>query len=239
MFRAFVDKLYRAEVGMKINVSKNYPQKTVLDHLSLEIEEGKILCVLGSSGAGKTTLLNILAGLTDYEGEMENKPKKSAYIFQEPRLLPHLSAKDNLRYVFGDKISEAELNKMLDRIELKECSNRKACLLSGGEKRRVAIARAFLSDAPLLLMDEPFSSLDTALKLRLISAFAELWKEKGKTTVFVTHDLEEGLMLADKIVLLKEGKIAAEFINEKSRFPAEYAAENGLRKKILSMLLEK
>ena len=222
---------------MKIDISKRYPQKTALNGLQLEIAEGEILCVLGGSGAGKTTLLNALAGLIDYEGEIVGAVKDTAYVFQESRLLPHLSARENLRYVFGEKLEENILNETLSCLELDGCADRKTRFLSGGEKRRVAIARALLSDAPLLLMDEPFSSLDTALKIRLISAFAELWTRKKRTTVIVTHDLEEGLMLADKIAIMQSGKIVAEFKNEKSSFPAKYGEENPLRKEILSFLL--
>ncbi len=224
---------------MKINISKNYPQKCVFEDLRLEVNEGEILCVLGASGVGKTTLLNILAGLTDYEGSIDGLPSDVAYIFQEPRLLPHLTAWGNLSYVFKEQKSEYEIGEMLKELELEEFSQRKACRLSGGEKRRVALARAFLSDAPLLLMDEPFSSLDTALKIRLISAFARLWLKNPKTTVFVTHDLEEGLMIADKIVLLQSGRIVASFDNDRKNFPQEYGAETPLRGEILSLLLKK
>lgn len=223
---------------MKIRISKTYPQKTVFENLTLEIEEGKILCVLGESGVGKSTLLNIFAGLTSYEGEIVGLPQKVAYVFQEPRLLPHLTARENLRYAFGETVKEEEISNVLEKIELTDFENQKAGTLSGGEKRRVAIARAFLSDAPLLLMDEPFASLDTGLKIRIIQAFATLWKERKRTTLFVTHDLEEGLMIADRIVLLKDGKIAGDYTVERTEFPSAYGKNQEKREEILSALLK-
>ena len=218
---------------MKLSVSKNYGEKKIFKNLSLEIEEGKILCIFGGSGGGKTTLLNMLAGLTDYDGIIEDLPKQVSYIFQEPRLLPNLSARENLRYAMCEP-NEQRIDELLEKTELIDCADRKARLLSGGEKQRVSIARAFLSDSPLLLMDEPFSSLDTPLKIRLISSFAKLWKEDKKTTVFVTHDIEEVLMLADRVVVLDGGKITADYALNRTEFPAPYGQDNPIRQKLLS-----
>ena len=128
---------------MKLCISKSYGGQVVFDNFALEIEEGKILCVLGESGGGKTTLLNILAGLTAYEGVIDGAPKKVGYIFQEPRLLPNLTVEENLRYAGGrpEKIDE-----LLAKTELTAQRKKKPRALSGGEKQRVAFARAFLSD---------------------------------------------------------------------------------------------
>ena len=218
---------------MKLSISKNYGEKKIFENLSLEIEEGKILCIFGGSGGGKTTLLNILAGLTDYDGRIDGEPKGVSYIFQEPRLLPHLSPRENLRYAMQEP-NEQKIAELLQKTELTDCADRKARLLSGGEKQRVAIARAFLSESSLLLMDEPFSSLDTPLKIRLISSFANLWKENKKTTVFVTHDVEEVLMLADRVVVLDRGKITADYELTRTEFPSLYGQENPIRQKLLS-----
>ncbi len=223
---------------MKLCVSKEYPKKKLFENLELEIPENKILCVLGESGAGKTTLLNILAGLTNYEGSIEPKSEQSAYIFQTARLLPHLTVRENLHYTANETVTEKDIDEVLECFELKKFETRKARNLSGGEKQRVAMARAFLSSAELLLMDEPFSSLDIALKLRLISTFAKAWEKEKKTTVFVTHDIEEGLMLSDCIVILKNGKIASKFQVERKEFPSKYGATNELRTKILRSLLD-
>ncbi len=191
--------------NISLCISKSYGDKQIFKDFSLGIEQGEILAVLGASGCGKTTLLNVLAGLIPYEGEVKNAPSSVGYIFQEPRLLPNLSVAENLRYVGGRcEVIEDILHKM----ELSSVKNKRPKELSGGEKRRVAIARAFLADAPLFLLDEPFSSLDTGLKVRLGKAFVDLWREKRQTVVFVTHDVEEACMLAHRVVVIKEGRVA-------------------------------
>lgn len=162
---------------MKICVSKSYGAKTVFENFMLDIKDGEILCVLGKSGSGKTTLLNILAGLTEFLGQTEGVPQRVGYIFQEPRLLPNLTVAENLAYIGA---TDSAIEEILSKTELIALKDKRPKALSGGEKQRVSIARAFLTDAPLLLLDEPFSSLDTALKIRLSRAFAELWKEKKK-----------------------------------------------------------
>ena len=194
---------------------------------------------LGDSGGGKTTILQILSGLIPFEGEKEGVPEKISYIFQEPRLLPNLTIKQNLSFV-GAEPERSE--PILKAMEIYEKADRRPEYLSGGERQRAAIARAFAVDFDLLLMDEPFSSLDTALKIRLIRVFAELWKEYGqsgekKTAVFVTHDLEEALMLADRIVALKGGKIVLDTRIEREEFPSPYGKQTPMREKILTTLL--
>lgn len=223
---------------MKIKITKNYSQKQLFDNFELELQKEEIVCVLGCSGVGKTTLLNAFAGLLEFEGELLEVPKQVAFVFQTPRLLPHLTVTENLRYAFEDRVSDEKIERMLEKCRLTECKNRKARLLSGGEKKRVALARAFLSESELLLMDEPFSSLDTALKLALIELFAELWKERKKTVLFVTHDLEEALMVANKIVVLKENTQKREFTANRERFPNAYGENNPLRAELLAEILE-
>jgi sulfonate transport system ATP-binding protein len=219
---------------MKIRVSKSYGEKKVLDRLELDVREGEILCLLGASGSGKTTLLNILAGLTQYEGEVENLPKKVGYIFQEPRLLPNLTVVENLRYAGG---RDEFIDEILQKIGLAEHREKRPSALSGGEKQRVAIARAFLSDSPLLLLDEPFSSLDTALKIRLSEVFAEHWREQRRTAIFVTHNVEEAWMLAHRVVMIKDGKAAMEIPILEGEIPRKFSAGGAVKEKIVNALL--
>ena len=221
---------------MKICVSKSYGAKTVFENFMLDIKDGEILCVLGKSGSGKTTLLNILAGLTEFSGQTEGVPERVGYIFQEPRLLPNLTVAENLAYIGATELAIEEILRKTELIALKD---KRPKALSGGEKQRVSIARAFLTDAPLLLLDEPFSSLDTALKIRLSRVFAELWKEKKNTAVFVTHDIEEAWMLAHRIVVIEDGKLVAEFRLEDSELPREYGAGTELKQRVLSEMLKK
>lgn len=221
---------------MRICVSKAYGQTQVFENLALEISEGEIFCVLGESGGGKTTLLNILSGLTGYTGELQGVPDSVGYIFQEPRLLPNLTVEQNLRYVGG---KDEEIEEILQKTELYGLRKKYPKQLSGGEKQRVNIARAFLVDAPLLLMDEPFSSLDTGLKIRLAKVFAELWEKKKPTTVFVTHDIEEACMLAHRVAVLKKGKIALDMQMPSGVLPREYGKQGEEKEKILGALLDK
>ena len=224
---------------MRLEISKSYGEQVVFDKFSLDIKEGEILCVLGESGGGKTTLLKALAGLMDYDGKAENVPENIGYIFQEPRLLPNLTVEQNLAYAGGEMRA---IEEVLQKTELFDMRHKRPKELSGGEKQRVSIARAFLSNAPLLLLDEPFSSLDTALKIRLSRVFADLWQEKRPTVVYVTHDIEEACMLGQRIVVLKNGEIACDIHVEKenlagSNLPREYGKEIALKEMLLNIML--
>ena len=218
----------------KIEVS--YQNNKIYDNFSLDLEDNKITCILGSSGCGKTTLLNVLAGIVPYKGNIINFPQTVSYIFQEERLLENLTVMQNLLYTAGkDKILQAE--EILKKTEILDKKNDYPLRLSGGERQRVAIARAFLSDADVLLMDEPFSSLDTALKIKLTNVFTNLLKEgKKRTVVFVTHDVEEAMMLAHRIIVLEKGKIKDEIVPE-GEIPRTYGKNTSAKKELLKVIL--
>lgn len=196
-----------------IKINKKYGDLEVLNNFDLSMPEKGISCLLGPSGCGKTTILNIIADLTDYDGKVEKKEKGISYIFQNHRLLPNLNVKDNLEYVLAtvEKNKDIRLNKIddiLKTVELEDWTNYYPHQLSGGMQQRVAMARAFIYPSELLLMDEPFKGLDIALKKKLIAAFLKLWKRDNKTVVYVTHDVDEALLLSDKLVLLsKSGEV--------------------------------
>ncbi len=218
---------------IEMNVSKSYGKQEVFKNLSLSIEKGNLLCVLGESGGGKTTLLNMLAGIIPYEGNIKNAPERVGYIFQEPRLLPNLTVEENLRYAGG---RYELIDEILRKTELSDKRDKRPKQLSGGEKQRVAIARAFLSEADTLLLDEPFSSLDTALKIRLAKVFSRLWKEKRPTVVFVTHDVEEAWMLGHRVIVLRKGDVVADIPLPNTEFPREYGSGSVEKEKLLKIV---
>lgn len=196
-----------------IDVCKRYDEQVIFDHFNLEFPKDKITCILGESGVGKTTLLNIIAGLTNYNGKIEIEGKLS-YIFQEARLIPSLTVKENLKFTSPEATDE-QIEEILIQLEILDKKDTFPTKLSGGEAQRVSIARAFLYDAPIILMDEPFSSLDLSLKYKLITYFSNLWNMKKKTVLFVTHDIDEALLLADDILLLQNGTIDKRYHLEK------------------------
>lgn len=192
------------------NITKKYGEKTVYSGFDLCLEEGKVTAVLGESGSGKTTLLNILASLTDYSGEIIGIDKGApvSYVFQNDRLVPNLTVQQNLMLTCGGKNADtAEISAALEKAGLGGYEKAYPSALSAGMKRRVALLRAFLFDSPVILMDEPFINLDPALKYSLMDMFKEFRKEEGKTAVFVTHDVKEACYLADRLIIISNGKI--------------------------------
>ena len=204
---------------MKLQISKSYQNKRVFEDLRLDINAGEVTCILGESGAGKTTLLNILAGLTSFDGEIVGLPKKIGYCFQTPRLIKHLTAKENLLYAGANEEQAVE---MLKKVGLTAHVDKKPSALSGGEKQRVAIARAFLAGADLLLLDEPFSALDLAWRAELLTLFARLWQEQKPTVVFVTHDIEEAWAIGHRVLLIQNGKIVYDERPNHSAYPTPF-----------------
>ena len=175
-------------------VSKTYEGKTVLQDVSLRFEEGKVTAIMGPSGQGKTTLLKILLGLEDCEGIVSGmEGRRPAVVFQESRLLPWLSLKQNLELVCGPGM------------ELTDAADKKPSELSGGMQRRAALARAIAYGGDILVLDEPFTGLDEALKERIAGKLAAQWRAEKKTVLFVTHDSAEAKEYADTIVKLNEG----------------------------------
>lgn len=214
------------------NVTQKYGALTVYENFSLSLEEGKIACILGASGCGKTTLLNMLARLVPFSGTIEPM-QTCSYIFQQPRLVPNLTVEGNLRLVCRDA---ARIRDMLGRIGLADKAKAYPVELSGGQAQRVSIARAFLHPSSLLLMDEPFSSLDTALKIRLMRLFAEIWREERRTVLFVTHDVEEAYMLAHRALVLRGGKIAADIDCGGGDLPRRYGEGSAVKDALLAAL---
>lgn len=213
------------------NLSKSYADTQVYKDFNLNLNEGQITCLLGSSGSGKTTLLNAVAGLTAYEGSITKL--KCSYIFQTPQLIPNLTVFGNLALVCKN---EDKITSILDRVGLREKAKSYPVNLSGGEAQRVAIARAFLYKSDILLMDEPFASLDIKLKKQIIELFFEMWKEDGRTVLAVTHDIDEAVAIAQRVIVLSKGVIISDFIPE-SPVPRPIYKGGVLREKLVDLLL--
>ena len=218
-----------------IDVTKRYDAQIIFEQFNLEFPKDKITCILGESGVGKTTLLNMISGLTNYTGKIEIDGKIS-YIFQEARLIPTLTVKENLKFVSQD-ISDEKIEEILSQLEILDKIDSYPTKLSGGEAQRVSIARAFLYDAPIILMDEPFSSLDLSLKYKLISYFSNLWNTNKKTVLFVTHDIDEAILLAKDILILRNGSISKRFHIE-DNLPRKLSDQEKIRKEIIQSIVE-
>jgi ABC-type nitrate/sulfonate/bicarbonate transport system ATPase subunit len=202
-------------IGIDIrSVTKAYSlaggeRKVALHDVDLAVEPGEFVCLLGPSGCGKSTLLNIVSGLDrEFEGEVSfrgDADPQIGYIFQEARLLPWMTVRDNLRFVLdgGDRTSnDRRIEDWLDRIGLRGYGGYFPGELSIGMQQRVSVARALIREPELLLMDEPFSSLDELTALRMRSELLELWSDQASTVLFVTHNPMEAVYLADRVIVM-------------------------------------
>lgn len=211
------------------DLTVSYGQNIVYKNLNLTAEDKKITCVLGESGCGKTTLLNAVAGLIPFDGYVS--AVNPAYVFQTPRLLPYLTVLKNLTVTGAEK--EVALD-MLKRVGLDGKAGAYPHTLSGGEAQRVSLCRAFLFKSDALLLDEPFSSLDLKTKISVMELFKSMQGEDGRTTLFVTHDADEAVYLADRIVVISRGKLAKTFENE---IKPSFGANCPLREEIFNTLI--
>lgn len=188
-------------------LSVRYGDRIVFDRFSESFEGGKINVVLGASGVGKSTLLNAIGGLIPYEGSIDPGGNGVSYIFQNDRLVKNISVYKNLELVLRASVRDrAERRRRIEDIlallEIEDEAKKLPSELSGGQAQRVAMARAYLFDADILLMDEPFKALDTSLKARLIRQLIELNNKNPRTIVFVTHAIDECLLAADNWLVL-------------------------------------
>lgn len=188
------------------NLTKKYGDNVIYQNFDMSIEKCKVTVILGESGSGKTTLLNVLANLTDYDGKVEGVNERPSIVFQSDRLLKNLSVKDNIKLVSPNLTDEQILQGLKD-VGLENYADSYPKVLSGGMSRRVALLRAFSFNSEILLMDEPFSSLDLAWKIRLINGIKAGQNSSPKTVVIITHDIKEAVLVADRIVVLERGKI--------------------------------
>ena len=223
MIRDLTDYPNKLEIR---DVSFDYIDKrsrfSALENVSLDIKEGEFVCILGSSGCGKSTLLGLLNGLNRAKsGEILLDGKRivgpgpdRAVVFQQYSLFPWLTAKGNVNFgirqsgkKYTKKQREEKAKEYLANVGLAGAADKYPSQLSGGMKQRVAVARALALEADVLLLDEPFGAVDPKLRLELQELVSRLCTEHNKTVVFVTHDIDEAILLSDRIVVMESGKI--------------------------------
>lgn len=223
MIRDLTDYPNKLEIR---DVSFDYIDKrsrfSALENVSLDIKEGEFVCILGSSGCGKSTLLGLLNGLNRAKaGEILLDGKRivgpgpdRAVVFQQYSLFPWLTAKGNVNFgirqsgkKYTKKQREVKAKEYLANVGLAGAADKYPSQLSGGMKQRVAVARALALEADVLLLDEPFGAVDPKLRLELQELVSRLCTEHNKTVVFVTHDIDEAILLSDRIVVMEPGKI--------------------------------
>ncbi|RYG71555.1 ABC transporter ATP-binding protein [bacterium] len=241
------------------NIQKRFDKTVVVHDLTLEINEGELFFLLGPSGCGKTTCLRMVAGFYQPDGgqllfgdrPMNNVPphlRNTGMVFQNYALWPHLTVKGNVEY--GLKVRkvpkperERRVKEALEMVRLGNLGDRYPSQMSGGQQQRVALARALVIRPDVLLLDEPLSNLDAQLRLEMRTEIKRLHKETGTTALYVTHDQEEALSIADRVAVLKDGNLmqvgaprdlyrqpnsrfVAEFIGETNFLPAKISKVN-------------
>lgn len=232
------------------SITKAYGALTVVRNASLTVERGEVLTILGPSGCGKTTTLKIIAGFVPADAgsvmmggravdRLSSHDRGAAMVFQNYALFPHLTVAQNVAFGLrmrgmGKPQIAREVNDMLGRVRLDVLGARYPRELSGGQQQRVALARALIIKPKILLLDEPFSSLDAKLRRQLRREFLEIHNAFGITSLFVTHDLEEAFALSDKVAVMNGGVVeqagppAAIFSRPASRFVAEFVGHKNI-----------
>jgi iron(III) transport system ATP-binding protein len=238
-------------VGITIEgLVKRFGSTVAVDHLDLTIAPGQLYFLLGPSGCGKTTLLRMIAGLTEPSGgrirfgdrdvtRVAPNKRNAGMVFQSYALWPHMSVRQNV--AFGLKVRKVpreqrdeKVDQALAAVRMSQYAERKPAQLSGGQQQRVALARALVIEPEVLLLDEPLSNLDAALRLEMRHEIRRLCTQTGITTVYVTHDQAEALSMADSMAVLRDGKIEqigpprALYERPDSRFVAGFLGETNI-----------
>ncbi|OWJ76588.1 MULTISPECIES: ATP-binding cassette domain-containing protein [Haematobacter] len=229
-------------------VSKRFGAKRVLDGLDLDVPEGQFVAIVGKSGCGKSTLLRLLAGLeTPDAGRIEHGAvgagqTDTRIMFQEPRLLPWARVEENvavgLTGIAGGLTTRVRSAQLLEEVGLADRGGDWPSVLSGGQRQRVALARALIGQPRILALDEPLGALDALTRIDMQRLLERIWRRQGFTAVLVTHDVAEAVLLADRIVVLEEGRITLDLpvtLPRPRRHGAAEVAE--VERRVLSRLL--
>ncbi len=197
------------------HVVKAYGDNVVLKDINFEIQAGEFISFVGQSGGGKTTLLRLIAGLEATNSgdiiiagqQLQGQNQVARVMFQDARLLPWMTVVDNLTFGSKDAQEKQRALALLERVELGEKADAYPSSLSGGQQQRVALARALMSDPEILLLDEPLGALDALTRLKMQQLVADIVAESNLTTILITHDVREGVLLADRVVAVKDGDL--------------------------------
>jgi NitT/TauT family transport system ATP-binding protein len=210
------------------NIKKSFGNLKVLENISFSLDSREKLVLLGPSGCGKTTLLRIIAGLEKFEGNLIKNFKKLGYVFQEPRIIPWKTIYKNLKFVEED---DEKIKNVLKNMKIFDFKDYLPSKLSGGMKQRVNLSRALVKEPDLLLLDEPFASLDIHIKWSIINDLINEWKNRNFSIIMVTHDIKEAILLGNRILVLsnRPAKIIKEFI------VSEKMNEEKLTKEIINL----
>ncbi len=201
----------RAAPAVRIRgLTRAFGGAPVLHSLDLQIAPGEFVALLGRSGSGKTTLLRTLAGLDPVQYGQVEAPARHAVVFQEPRLLPWKRVWRNVALGLRGEDVQARAREALQEVGLAHREDAWPLTLSGGEAQRAGLARALVRDPDLLLLDEPFASLDALTRLRMQALVSALWLRHRPAVLLVTHDVDEALLLADRALVLEGGRIRTE-----------------------------
>ena len=212
--------------------SRVFGENLILDALDLDIAPGEFVALLGRSGSGKTTLLRTLAGLDGNAGQDVTIPASRAVVFQDSRLLPWKKIWKNVGLGLGGKDVRARAEAALGEVGLGHRLDAWPLTLSGGEAQRAALARALVREPHLLLLDEPFAALDALTRLRMHELVLKLWQAHRPAVLLVTHDVDEAIALADRVLVLDKGRIIAE-----ERIEAERGQRTSAVRRLRSILL--
>lgn len=210
------------------NITKSYGDKTIIKDISVHLDEGEIVCLLGVSGSGKTTLFNVISGLTEPDSgkvllngeDITQKPGEISYMLQKDLLLPYYTVLDNvslplvIKLGMKKKDARKKADELFEAFGLDGTQNKYPAELSGGMRQRAALLRTYLSSEGVALLDEPFSALDTITKSAIHVWYLDIMQKIKLSTLFITHDIDEAILLSDRIYILSgnPGKITSEMV---------------------------